>query len=84
MFVIFANFRDLIPSGAFDEGTKVVLANAAYFKGNWKSQFDSEETKKDNFYVRRDKVTNYTDIQQLTMYSAIVSLVLKIYIGIYC
>jgi serine protease inhibitor len=40
----------------------VVLANAAYFKGNWKSQFDSEETKKDNFYVRRDKVTNYTDI----------------------
>jgi serpin B len=49
-------FRDLIPAGAFDEGTKSVLVNAAYFKGSWKSQFEAEETKKNNFYVKRDKV----------------------------
>jgi len=48
--------RDLIPAGAFDEETKSVLANAAYFKGNWKSQFKAEDTKKDNFYVKRDKI----------------------------
>ena len=50
------SFRDLIPADAFDEGTKSVLANAAYFKGSWKSQFKAEDTKKDNFYVKRDKV----------------------------
>jgi serine protease inhibitor len=34
-----------------------VLVNAAYFKGSWKSQFKAEETKKNNFYVNRDKVS---------------------------
>ena len=32
------------------------LVNAAYFKGQWVSQFDPSETRIDNFYVKRDKI----------------------------
>ena len=27
-----------------------------YIKGEWQSKFEKAETKKDNFYVRRDKI----------------------------
>jgi serine protease inhibitor len=53
----------LIPAGAFDEGTKSVLVNAAYFKGSWMSQFKAEDTKKDNFYVTREKVAEFMSIK---------------------
>ena len=46
----------LLPSDALDGGTKMALVNAAYFKGEWQSKFEKGETKKDNFYVRRDKI----------------------------
>eukprot|EP00095_Tigriopus_kingsejongensis_P007012 snap_masked-scaffold232_size243569-processed-gene-0.7 protein:Tk07012 transcript:snap_masked-scaffold232_size243569-processed-gene-0.7-mRNA-1 annotation:"serpin b4" len=45
----------LLPQGALDS-TKVALVNAAYFKGQWVSKFKSEDTKTNNFYVRRDKI----------------------------
>ncbi len=32
-----------------DPAFKLVLANATYFKGTWKYEFDKNETKKDNF-----------------------------------
>ena len=48
---------DFLPPGAIDGSTKVALANAAYFKGNWKSKFNASETKSNNFYVRRDKIS---------------------------
>nr|ACO14815.1 Serpin B4 [Caligus clemensi] len=48
--------RDLIPSGSLDGSTKVALVNAAYFKGEWESRFNMSESKKDNFYTRRDKI----------------------------
>lgn len=46
----------LLPPDALDGGTKMALVNAAYFKGDWQSKFEKAETKKDNFYVRRDKI----------------------------
>jgi serpin B len=41
----------LIPTGNIDDSTKAVIANAAYFKGSWKSKFEAENTKTDIFYV---------------------------------
>ncbi|XBI83624.1 hypothetical protein VPH35_092104 [Triticum aestivum] len=43
--------KDILPSGSIDNTTKLVLANALYFKGAWTEQFDSYGTKNDYFYL---------------------------------
>jgi len=48
---------NLLPTGSLDASTKMALVNAAYFKGEWASKFETEDTKRDNFYVRNDKIT---------------------------
>lgn len=45
----------LIPQGALDTLTRLVLTNAIYFKGNWAAQFDKAQTKELPFYVTSDK-----------------------------
>jgi serpin B len=41
--------KDLIPKGMLDDTTRLVLANAIYFKGKWASQFDPARTREDTF-----------------------------------
>jgi len=41
--------RNLIPEGVLDKLTRLVLVNAIYFKGEWSSKFDEENTKKCEF-----------------------------------
>jgi serpin B len=36
--------KDLIPKGILTINTRLVLTNAIYFKANWSSQFDAEDT----------------------------------------
>ncbi len=36
--------KDLIPQGAVDDATKMVLVNALYFKADWQDQFDPTDT----------------------------------------
>ncbi|MGD8549594.1 MAG: serpin family protein, partial [Desulfobacterales bacterium] len=47
--------KEPIQRGILNELTRLVLVNAIYFKGNWASQFDNEETLKMLFKVSLDK-----------------------------
>lgn len=42
---------DLLPGDAVDQETRLVLVNAAYFKGQWQSRFQPENTHTTIFYV---------------------------------
>ncbi|XP_072936065.1 serine protease inhibitor 88Ea-like [Epargyreus clarus] len=51
------NIKDLLPHDAISHVSKVVLANAAYFKGVWASKFPVERTKKQVFFVSETRQT---------------------------
>ncbi|HEU0208509.1 MAG TPA: serpin family protein [Candidatus Udaeobacter sp.] len=44
--------RDLIPGGALDATTRLVLANALYLKAPWASEFSQNATQPELFFVR--------------------------------
>ncbi len=44
--------RDLIPGGALDKTTRLVLANAIYLKAPWASEFSDNATQRELFHVR--------------------------------
>jgi len=41
--------KDLLPQGAIDAVTRLVLANAIYFKADWQSQFEESDTEQGSF-----------------------------------
>jgi serpin B len=43
--------KDLIPQGAIDSLTRLVLTNAIYFNAAWASPFDKDETQDGAFYL---------------------------------
>lgn len=43
--------KDILPLGSIGNTTKLLLANALYFKGAWTEQFSSYGTKNDYFYL---------------------------------
>lgn len=47
--------QDLIPPGALDSMTRLVLTNAIYFKGGWTDEFKKEATKDAPFYLTEGK-----------------------------
>ncbi|KAH8420761.1 hypothetical protein KR222_004312, partial [Zaprionus bogoriensis] len=49
------NIKDILSPGDIDARTQLVLANAAYFKGEWASRFNVEQTKQMLFYTSGDK-----------------------------
>lgn len=42
---------DLIPAGALDRSTRLVLTNAVYFKADWLRTFPANATRDDDFHV---------------------------------
>jgi serpin B len=44
--------RDLIPAGALDETTRLVLANALHLKASWADPFSEKATNPEPFHVR--------------------------------
>ncbi|TDG47992.1 hypothetical protein AWZ03_005610 [Drosophila navojoa] len=47
--------KDMIASGDIDSQTQLVLANAAYFKGQWSSRFNADKTQQMPFYTSSEK-----------------------------
>ncbi|XP_037923407.1 serine protease inhibitor 88Ea-like isoform X2 [Hermetia illucens] len=51
------HIKDILVPGTITQLTKLVLANAAYFKGSWSNKFNPDNTRKDVFYSSPDKQT---------------------------
>lgn len=49
------NIKDILIEGSVTQATNLVLANAAFFKGSWASQFDPEDTENSIFYSSPEK-----------------------------
>ncbi len=47
--------KDLFPEGSLGDLTRLVLANAVYFNGNWVKQFEKDKTKKEDFRMSDDQ-----------------------------
>ncbi|CAH1276941.1 SERPINB9 [Branchiostoma lanceolatum] len=47
--------KDLIPAGAVDARTRLVLVNAIYFKGNWDEQFNAHITRNLDFNINNNE-----------------------------
>jgi serpin B len=41
--------KNLLPVGSIDSSTSLVLTNAIYFKGSWKTEFKEENTRQEDF-----------------------------------
>lgn len=57
--------KELIPDGAITPLTKMVLANAIYFKGDWLTKFDKKLTREEAF-TNADGSTAKTPLMHLT------------------
>ncbi len=56
--------KDLIPEDMLSSGTRLVLANAIYFKGDWQAQFQHENTEKAPFNVNKNTTTEVSMMHQ--------------------
>lgn len=43
--------KEILPSGSVDASTRLIFANAVYFKGAWNEKFDASMTKDDEFIL---------------------------------
>lgn len=43
--------KSVLPSGSVDASTRLVFANAVYFKGAWNEKFDASKTTDDKFFL---------------------------------
>lgn len=50
------NIPSLLSPADITSNTKIVLANAAYFKGSWASKFDAKDTRREIFYSKPDEM----------------------------
>ncbi|XP_052061569.1 serine protease inhibitor 2.1-like [Mytilus californianus] len=62
--------KDLISWKWINSMTAMVLVNAVYFKGEWKTKFDPSNTKKEDFFVSKQKTVkvNMMNVKQSVLY----------------
>lgn len=65
--------KDLLHADQITAATNLVLANAAYFKGLWKSKFQPESTRKEVFYITTSQSAFVTMMRQKTTFNHMVS-----------
>nr|ATU82492.1 venom serpin 2 [Lethocerus distinctifemur] len=65
--------KDLLKEGLLTKDTQLVMVNAAYFKGVWKSRFPAEATKKEIFYISNSKNAFVTMMRQKSTFNLLVS-----------
>jgi serpin B len=56
--------QNLIPRGAIDPATRLVLTNAIYFKAFWQYQFDANRTSNEPFYLLDGATVNVPMMSQ--------------------
>lgn len=63
--------KDLFSADSFDATTRLVLVNALYFKGKWKTEFDKKQTKTGDFYVSSSKTVKAAMMKTKGKYSVL-------------
>lgn len=61
--------KDLIPQGALDEQTVLVLANAIYFKAAWAREFNPDLTAREDFHTLKDGAVKADMMRQTGMFN---------------
>ncbi|KAL5718046.1 hypothetical protein ACHQM5_010985 [Ranunculus cassubicifolius] len=67
----------LLPEGSIDEDTRVVLANALYFKGKWSCPFEKKITRDSKFYLQGGGslkvpfMSNYSERQYIETFNTL-------------
>lgn len=56
--------KDLLSEGSIGSNTRLVLANAVYFKGKWDKPFKSEKTEQKDFHVSSSKTERVEMMQE--------------------
>ena len=56
--------KTMLDAGRLDSGTRLVLCNALYFKGNWRSQFKVKETQPAPFYLSTTQTVSVPMMRQ--------------------
>jgi len=56
--------KDIIPAGALDPDTKLVLANAIYFKATWEYEFSANSTGDAPFHLLNGEMVNVAMMHQ--------------------
>lgn len=65
--------KDLLPPGSLNRDTRLVLANAIYFKGQWVKPFDKEKTQTEDFTLasgQKVKVSMMKETMERARYGA--------------
>ncbi len=56
--------QNLLPKGALNKFTRLVLTNAIYFKGKWDLPFEKDATTETSFWIRSEKNVQVPMMQQ--------------------
>ncbi|XP_073406261.1 serpin B4-like isoform X3 [Dendrobates tinctorius] len=61
--------KDFFPEGSLDKSASLVLANAVYFKGQWKKKFNEENTKNAPFYTTKESEISVPMMSQIERFN---------------